>query len=111
MKNAKARSLGVVFKDLMAIKIEENDSFSTSLNKFYGVMRKHGIKQGTWTKGGGRLVNNFEWSMCWESFRNHKILSLDLWLSMSTPPKDLLAYGKRPAVKFKAKKLQKNHPR
>lgn len=84
-----------VYKDIHAIKIDINDSFKTSLDKFYEVMRKHGICQGTWV-GNGRQCNTPEWCMCFEVFKAHKILSLDIWLMLNEPPEDLLAYGEKP---------------
>lgn len=104
MKPKKIKNLASVYKDIIAIKIGHKDSFKTSLNKFYGVMRKHGIKQGTWCDNGSRLISNPEWNMCYDTFKSHKVLSLDLWLSMSEPPKDLLAYGKKPKIKFHGQK-------
>jgi hypothetical protein len=89
------RDLANIYKDIQNIEIKPTDSFKTSLNKFYAVMRKWGIKQGEWSEN-GRTVVNAEWNMCWQVFKSHKILALDLWLLLSEPPKDLLAYGKKP---------------
>ena len=58
-------------------------------------MRKWGICQGTWSEN-GRTCNNAEWNMCYQVFKNNKILVLDNWLTLSEPPEDLLAYGKEP---------------
>lgn len=43
----KAQILGDVYNDLISIKIEMTDSYKTIMDKFYEVMRKHNIKQGT----------------------------------------------------------------
>lgn len=98
------KNLAEIYKDLQDIKIEPTDSFQSSLDKFYSVMRKWGVKQGTWTKGGGRLCDNPEWSMLWAVYRENKILSLDVWMALSEPPKDLLAYGKPPKLAKISKK-------
>lgn len=90
------KNLGEIYKDIIGIKIDAKDSFKSSMNKFYAVMRKWGIKQGEWTDHGSRVVNTAEWNMCFQVFKNHKILALDLWLCLNEPPKDLLAYGKKP---------------
>ena len=102
------KRLSDIYKDIIAIKIDAKDSFATSMNKFYKVMRKWNIKQGEWIKSGSRLLCNAEWIMCFDVFRNHKILSLDLWLCLNDPPKDLLAYGKRPKVKTPKIKTRKS---
>lgn len=94
------KNLDLIYQDLLSIEIKADDSFISMLNKFYDVMRKWKICQGTWsTDGKGRICNNSEWSMCYEVFKAHKILSLDLWLALNTPPEDLLAYGKRTKLK------------
>lgn len=97
------KDLNAIYKDILGIKIEINDSFQTSLDKFYKVMRKWGIKQGTWNENGGRSVCTPEWNMCFQVFKEHKISSLDIWLILNTPPKDLLAYGIKPKIKKKTK--------
>jgi hypothetical protein len=56
MKSLIAKNLEAVYKDINAIEINENDSFKTSMDKFYKVMRKYGIKQGTWS-GNGRCIS------------------------------------------------------
>lgn len=95
-KKIDIKNLGNIYKDILNIEVKVTDSFKSLLDKFYDVMRKWGIKQGIWNEFGGRSINNPEWSMCWEVFKSHKILAFDLWLSMNQPPKDLLAYGKKP---------------
>jgi hypothetical protein len=91
--------LDEIYCDIIHIKVKPTDSFESLLKKFYAVMRKWGIKQGTWSDNGSRCVNNAEWNMCYQVFKEHKILSYDLWMCLNTPPKDLLAYGKKPKQK------------
>ena len=102
MKNKSefSKQLGKVYSDILSIKIEMSDSFETSLNKFYDVMRKHGICQGTWSKN-GRTVSNAEWIMCYNIFKSHKLMALDIFLILNEPPEDLLAYGENPHKKDK----------
>ena len=95
-----AENLNKIYNDLLSIKITENDSFKSSMDKFYEVMRKWGICQGTWSKN-GRLVANAEWNMCYQTFKNHKILALDTWLILNDPPEDLQAYSENPHTKPK----------
>ena len=100
-KSTLAQGMGDVLKDLNDITIYHKDSIETLMNKFYAIMRKWGICQGEWTENGSRICANPEWVLCWEYFKNMKILSLDLWLALSTPPKDLLAYGSKPKTRKK----------
>jgi len=51
-------------------------------------MRKYGIKEGTPTKG-GRLVNNFEWTMCSNLFQYQLNLFLTWEELIHGVPKDL----------------------
>ena len=56
-------------QDLLHLKFEETDTLKACEDKFYALVRKHGIKQGTpsYNERGeqvGRACNNFEWSMC-----------------------------------------------
>lgn len=62
-----------------------------SLNAFYEVMRKHGIKEGTRT-GGGRLIANPEWVMCLELFTASAFYNLRMGLMVEEIPEDLCAY-------------------
>lgn len=89
------KNLDAIYKDLLAIKINQTDSFKSSMDKFYAVMRKWGICQGTWS-GNGRAIATAEWNMCFMVFKAHRNGYMDLWQCISTPPKDLLAYGKKP---------------
>ena len=101
MQNEKpqiCKDIAAVYKDVNSIKVNINDSFKDLLEKFYKVMRKHGIKQGTWTENGSRLSSNGEWCMCYQVFRV-RVDSEWMWFTLlNEPPKDLLAYGKRPKV-------------
>lgn len=99
-KNEQVDFMGKVYNDINAIHIDSNDSFDTLLNKFYDVMTKWGICQGTWCEN-GRTANNPEWCICWAVFKD-KIDAQFMWIAiMSDPPKHLLAYGKEPKRKYK----------
>lgn len=96
-----SKNLDAIYRDIIGIEVKITDSFETLLNKFYEVMRKWGIKQGTWSEegNGNRTMINAEWNMCWQVFRAHKILEYDIWLILHEPPDDLLAYGEKPIKK------------
>lgn len=55
-------------KDLMQLKLKKGMTLENCVKAFYKIMRKHRIKQGTKTKGGGVLRNNFEWTVCKQAF-------------------------------------------
>lgn len=62
-----------IAEEIITFKFSKKDTLSKCLNKFYDIMRKHGIKHGTPEyddKGKviGRQIANYEWSMCIELF-------------------------------------------
>jgi len=95
-KPAFNQKLNEIYRDILGIEVKSTDSFKSLTNKFYEVMRKWGIKQGTWSEDGSICICNAEWNMCFQIFKQHKIISFDVWECLKTPPKDLLAYGKKP---------------
>jgi hypothetical protein len=94
-RSAFVADLNAVYKDIMAIEIQPTDTFISMMDRFYAVMRKWGICQGTWSTN-GRLCNTAEWNMCYSVFKLHKIMALDIWLVLNEPPEDLRAYGRCP---------------
>lgn len=70
-----------------------------AMSKFYKIMQKHGIKQGEWTEDGGRICNNFEWTMCLTLF-NHTIQTNNMLQDIvgENMPKSLEAYGIVPKI-------------
>lgn len=97
-KNEKNEYLGNVYEDILNIKITPKDSFETLINRFYEVMTKWGICQGTWTEN-GRACSNAEWCMCWNSFESHIRMQIMLMNLKAEPPAHLLAYGEKPKEK------------
>ena len=82
-----------VAKDIIEINIEDSDTVKDLLDKFYDVMRKHGIKKGTQSVNDegeevGVLMNNYEWTMAWELFlvRVHDFFNFKTMLEV---PKDV----------------------
>ncbi len=77
-------------------------TYKESTEIFYKIMRKYGIKEGTWNaNGSGRICSNFEWTMCKNLFRDTYIQNLtiiDILNFGEGVPKDLLAYGKKPPL-------------
>ena len=56
-----------VAKEIVTLKFKKSDTLNDCLNKFYAIMRKYNIKQGT-KVGNGRQCDNFEWTLCKQSF-------------------------------------------
>jgi hypothetical protein len=81
--------LNKIYMDILSIKIDSKDSFESMINKFYEVMRKHGIKHGTKTESGSICVVNAAWNMCWAVYISHKMTALDIWMLLSDVPNDL----------------------
>ena len=54
-----------VAEDIIKCDITHSDSLEDIMNKFYDIMRKHGVKKGT-RKGSGVSMNNYEWTICKE---------------------------------------------
>jgi hypothetical protein len=93
--------MGKIFKDIIDIEITLDDSFQCMLNKFYDVMRKYSICQGTWTETGGRAIANPEWTICFKAFLMHKQSVIDFRMLLAELPPELLAYDKKPKSKSK----------
>jgi len=79
-----------VAKDIISLNFNSKMTLRQVENKFFQIMRKHKIKQGT--KGrNGVLINNFEWTMCYELFLS-RIEDYFRWCQFLADdvPKDLL---------------------
>lgn len=89
MKNKTSKILGEVYIDILRIEILPTTTFDESIELFYEVMRKHGIKQGELSEN-GRTVNNGEWTICWETFKSITITSFFMWRGLIKEiPEDL----------------------
>lgn len=91
-----------VAKDIITFNTKRKDyTHKQEMAIFYRIMRKHGIKEGEWSKtGNGRICNNFEWTMCLALFRDTCDGNKMLTTLLGNTPKDLLAYGKQPKSKL-----------
>lgn len=100
--------MSAVAEDIIKVKITPTMSHDQCMKKFYSIMRKHGIKQGEWNESGGRITNNFEWTMCYTLFKEvyqGQFLLSDLF--GQGIPKDLRAYGLEPKYPEKLPKRRK----
>lgn len=94
--NPVMRDIREVSKDIISLKFKKTDTLKSCMNKFFEVMKKHGIKEGTPSfnedgKEVGRNVANFEWTMCKTLFmqRLDDFFTIEFLLGDSTP-KELL---------------------
>jgi hypothetical protein len=84
-----------ISKEIIQIKFEGSDTLDDCMNKFYDVMRKHGIKQNTPSENGvGVIGSNFEWTMCKVLFIDMVVQHFTLKDFFNGVPKDLHCYEK-----------------
>ena len=82
-----------VAKDIIKVRFKNSNTIGGVKKKFFSIMRKHGIKHGTRTKGAaGILISNFEWTMAHELFVSRVCSHLELMGIFEDLPKDLEAY-------------------
>lgn len=83
-------------------------TLAAAMKKFYGIMKKHGITQGEWDENGsGRLICNPEWTMCLTLFMNIHHATHKMETILTSPPKELLAYGTKPKAILPTKSVPK----
>lgn len=89
----KMPNLPKIFEDINSLKIKPSDSFNSVRRKFFDIMRKHSIKQGTKLPNGAIECNNPEWEAC-EQLLERKIIDSYTWERCSSfkTPKDLESY-------------------
>lgn len=77
--------------DIDLIGFEQIDTLEQIIEKFYNIMRKHGIKKYTLTSE-ENLVENSEWLMCYSYFLNKLINRFEMLDYFATLPEDLKHY-------------------
>lgn len=91
-KKNKPVDMKLVAQDIITIQIKRGESLSNIMNKFYAVMRKHGIKQGIKVMEGKKHVSttkcNFEWTMSYELFKSTVINNFFVWENLLKCPKE-----------------------
>lgn len=90
MTNKCTANIGDVTKDIIKIKIEMSDTLESCMSKFFEVMNKHQIKQGTPAFNNnneevGVTCNNFEWTMCTELFYRRIIGVIEIDMLFNVP--------------------------
>jgi hypothetical protein len=82
-----------ISEELIKIQILDEKIQTEILDKFYTIMRKYGIKEGTITKNkSGRVIANFEWTMCKHLFLDKLESEVKITSLLNDVPKDLQAY-------------------
>lgn len=83
-----------VAKEIIDTNFLDEKDIKKIMNKFYKIMRKYGIKQGTWSKGKkGRNCDEFEWTMFKELFMAQVTSQLTFADFLKDIPKDLQGYN------------------
>jgi hypothetical protein len=83
-----------IAKEIINTEFLEDKDLKRIMNKFYKIMRKHGIKQGTWNKEKTyRNCDEFEWTMFKELFISRVKSQLDFSEFLLDIPKDLQGYN------------------
>ena len=90
----KHEALREIAEDLIKTKFITDKEMAKILNRFYEIMRKHGICEGTLTQNKkGRIINNYEWTMCRDLFIRRIQSDLDMAdLLGDVTPSDLKHY-------------------
>jgi hypothetical protein len=84
----KNTSVGAVAEDIIHMKFKSSDTIQGCMKKFYTIMRRYGIKQGT-KVGIGIQRSNPEWTICFTMFKNTFTCYLDINDLFNKAPKDL----------------------
>lgn len=84
-------------QDCKRIKISEDDSLKSIWNKFYNIMRKHGIKEGIQSyddngKSKGRTICNPEWVICKDELTRAIDIQIMFMTILGNVPEDLKSY-------------------
>lgn len=87
----KTVALSAVAKDVIAIRVDSGDKLCDLVEKFYGVMRKHGIKQGD-PCGNATRMNTWEWTGAWSLFLRKLLGELEMIYMFNETPRDLRCY-------------------
>lgn len=84
-----------LLKELSDFKINPNVTLKKEVKRFYEILRKYGIKQGTKTETGSLICNNLEFTLCLNYLEQslHFFVRLDVALNIiKALPKDLEHY-------------------
>ena len=83
-----------IARDIIHLKIEMGDTLQTTLDKYYAILRKHGIKQGipSYNAAGeciGRDISKFDWTLCMTLFLDRLIHAIHWHILIEGVPEDL----------------------
>lgn len=75
-KQKKKINMSKVSKDIIELKFDDDDTIKDCYEKFFKLMIKHNIKQGTETEH-GILRDNYEWTACVLIFKDRLLSHID----------------------------------
>ena len=79
-----------VAEEIVCIRITNKDTVDSLREKFFGIMRKYNIKQGTSLDGGGVIsCDNYDWIMARTLFLDRVEKHIDWSFMIQETPKDL----------------------
>ena len=84
-----------VAKEIIGLKFKKTYTLKVCMSKFFDIMKKHNIKQGTPSfnedgKEVGRTCDNFEWTICKQLFIKQMEGFFELEMLFGNIPKELL---------------------
>jgi hypothetical protein len=82
-------SLSNALREILDMNYGDDVTYSILKEKFYGIMRKHGIKKGERAPSGGILMNTTEWQACLNSFMCCVHQNFELSFLFKECPEDL----------------------
>lgn len=84
-----------ISKSIIELKFKKTDTLKICMDKFYNVMKKHNIKQGTQllndeNKDAGIIGDNYEWTICKQLFFKQIESFFEIDMLFGNIPKRLL---------------------
>jgi hypothetical protein len=82
------------FKEVQKISIKPSKTIQDIMNEFYGIMRKHGVKQGTQSfnsdgSKGGIAMSSPQWIICQSALIENIKFGICMFNLTGNTPKDL----------------------
>ena len=91
-KDKPPRRMRAVASDIIKKKFLSKKELKQLTSKFYAIMNKHGIKQGTRIEPNAVQISNAEWTMCQDLFMKKIDSQLQTAFIFDKLPKELEAY-------------------
>lgn len=88
---AKKISFAAVAHDLVNMPVNQKDTLVALRKRFYRIMRKHNVKQGTRLPDGRIRCNNPEWQAAEDIYAQRVHSELNLMSLLNAVPNDLIS--------------------